>query len=110
MGISKFIEKVCVQTLVYWSDPTPDGYGGMTFSYPVELPCRWTDKVRTKVDNTGVIITQKAEILLTQNVTEQGYMWLGLQLWLHFRHRLLARWQGLWFLNRLRKLLVGIVQ
>ena len=77
MSIESFIRRVCVQTAIYWGNPQNDGYGGFTYDSPVEIPCRWVDKVRVMTDNTGVQITSRAEVLLTQQVDMNGYMYLG---------------------------------
>ena len=77
MGIDRFIQKVCVQTAVYWGNPVNDGYGGFTFDEAVEIPCRWDDKVQILKDNAGIEKISRAEVLLTQDVDELGYLFLG---------------------------------
>ena len=77
MSIQKFIEKVCVQTAVYWGDPTPDGYGGKTYSDPVEIPCRWEDTLEVIKDKRGEEIICKAKVLVTQDLEEGGMLCLG---------------------------------
>ena len=77
MSISKFIEKVCIQTAVYWGDPTPDGYGGKTYSDPVEIPCRWDDTLEVIKDERGEEIICKAKVLVTQDLEEGGMLYLG---------------------------------
>lgn len=76
MGIDKFIKKVCVQTAVYWGSPVDDGYGGRTFADPVEIACRWTDKLRLIGGNEKELVT-KGEVLVTQDLDLQGYLYLG---------------------------------
>lgn len=80
MGIEKFIKKICVQTAVYWGTPVPDGYGGYIFDDPVEILCRWEDKVEL-IDRVGERlgeqIISKAQVLVTQDLNEQGYLYLG---------------------------------
>ena len=77
MGISKFIEKVCVQTAVYWGSPVEDGQGGMTFADPVEIACRWDISTTVISDSQGREVVSRAIILLTQDVDEEGYLYLG---------------------------------
>lgn len=77
MGIEKFIQKVCVQTAVYWGNPQPDGYGGITFDAPVEIGCRWEDKTQIIVNNQGKEMISKAEVLVTQDLDVQGRLYLG---------------------------------
>jgi len=77
MSIATYIEKMCVQTLVYWAAPTDDGYGGFTFSAPVELKCRWQEKAQLlgKADET--VIISRAIIYVLQDVDLDELMWLG---------------------------------
>ena len=84
-GIIKFIKKVTAQTAVYWAAPSADGFGGMTFSDPVELTppngVRWDEKVQLILDKgvsaDGKEIVSNAVVLLNQDVSEQGYLYLG---------------------------------
>ena len=73
----KFIESVAVQTAVYWGSPTPNGYGGSTYDDPVEISCRWDGTTQLVTNNQGKEVVSKAEILLTQDVDEDGYLYLG---------------------------------
>jgi hypothetical protein len=81
-GLIKFIKKVCVQTAVYWGAPKPDGFGGMTYTSPAEIKCRWTDKVQVIKWQSAYVPTSNefisyAEILLYDDVELQGVLWLG---------------------------------
>jgi len=77
MSILKFIKRVCVQTAVYWAPGVPDGYGGLTFSDPVEIKCRWEDKQRLFRATNGNELETKSEVLVTQDVVLQGWLFLG---------------------------------
>lgn len=77
MGITKFISKVCVQTAVYWGNPVSDGMGGHTFDVPVEIKCRWTDKVRITTDSNGLQLQAKGNLLVTQDLDYEGWVMLG---------------------------------
>lgn len=77
MSIENFIKRVCWQDCVYWGSPVEDGYGGKTFADPVEIKCRWEDKVRLLVAATGAETESKATVLVTQELDEQGYLYLG---------------------------------
>ena len=77
MSIISFIRKVTPQTVVYWGNPTPDGFGKYTYDSPVEIKVRWDDVSSIISDNQGREITSNATILLNQNVDEQGYLYLG---------------------------------
>ena len=73
----KFVESVCVQTAVYWGNPASDGFGGITFDDPVEIDCRWDEKMTVIVNRLGKEVVSKAVLLLTQDVDEDGYLYLG---------------------------------
>lgn len=77
MSIERFIQKVCVQTAVYWGSPQDDGMGGYTFADPIEIPCRWEETTQLITDGQGNQIVSKAEILVTQDLDEEGYLFLG---------------------------------
>lgn len=77
MGIEKFIRTVCVQTAVYWGSPQDDGFGGFTFADPVEIPCRWEDKTQIVANMDGQETTSDTEVLVTQDLDYNGYLFLG---------------------------------
>lgn len=77
MSIESFIRTVCVQTAVYWSAPVADGYGGYTFASPTEISCRWDGKKEIFIDAQGREAVSKAKILVTQDLDEEGYLYLG---------------------------------
>ena len=80
MGMESFIARLCVQTAVYWGSPVDDGYGGHTFADPVEISCRWEDQVE-KIDRVGASLGEEivsaAQVYVTQDVEERGYLFLG---------------------------------
>ena len=77
MSIISFIKRVCVQTAVYWGNPQPDGFGGYTFDEPIEIKCRWDEKIRTFTNPKGKEETSKATVLLTQKIDHEGWLFLG---------------------------------
>lgn len=77
MSIESFIKKVCVQTAVYWGNPTPNGFGGYTFSAPVEVKCRWDDTNEFQRNANGVEFVAKAKVLVTQDMDLGGWLFLG---------------------------------
>ena len=80
MGMESFIARLCVQTAVYWGNPTGDGYGGKTFDDPVEISCRWEDIVEN-INRVGARLGEEivsmAQVYVTTDVEEQGYLFLG---------------------------------
>lgn len=77
MGIIGFIESVCVQTAVYWGNPQPSGMGGMIYDSPVEIKVRWDGKKQVVRTKKGKEVISNAEILVTQELDEEGYIYLG---------------------------------
>lgn len=74
MGIASTVIRGLIQTAVYWGDPLPDGYGGFTFSTPVEISCRWEDRKELYVSSDGNEIVSKAVALINQDLDDEGYL------------------------------------
>ncbi len=79
MGIEQFITRACTQTAVYWGDPVADGYGGWTFgsAYPTEISCRWEARTEVISDGQGNEIVSRARVYVTEDVEEEGWLFLG---------------------------------
>ena len=81
MGITKFIESVCVQPVVYWEPIGKDQYGKDTFYVPIEITCRWESLTAVEQQafnrGPGEAETVSAKILIPQDVKVGGYLWLG---------------------------------
>lgn len=77
MGISKFIESICVQPAVYWAPGTPDGYGGMSFGSPTAISVRWDEKTQLVINQTGQQVVSNAEIFVTSEKEVGGLIYLG---------------------------------
>ena len=77
MGIISFINKVCVQTAVYWERPTNNGYGEQVFSLGVEISCRWDGKTKVITNKIGKEVTSMAQVLVTEELDDAGYLFLG---------------------------------
>ena len=77
MGIESFIRKVCVQTAVYWGNPVPDGFGGMTFDYPVEIMVRWDFSQRAVLWNQGIELNVDVTVLSPEDLDREGMLFLG---------------------------------
>lgn len=65
------------QTAVYWASPIKDGYGGYTWSDPVEIDCRWVNSTRLITASNGEEIVCRAEVQVKQDLDEQGMLYLG---------------------------------
>jgi len=77
MGIQENLDRMCKQKAVYWGNPQNDGQGGFTFDDPVEIDCRWEDMHQVVTDAKGTEITSRALVFLTQDVDEEGMLYLG---------------------------------
>ena len=75
--IEKFLLKLSVQTAVYWGTPANDGYGKITFDAPVEIAVRWDASDRVLTSSTGAQHISRAEVIVNQDVDEEGYLYLG---------------------------------
>jgi hypothetical protein len=65
------------QTCLYWRAAQNDGYGTYIYDDPIELDCRWEDV--TLVDELAREVQQqlRSEVILNQDVEEQGMLMLG---------------------------------
>ncbi len=77
MSIAQTMIRACTQTVVYWANPTPDGFGSYTFDAAVEILCRWEDRTGTFVSNKGEQLYSKAHVYTLQDVDENGFLYLG---------------------------------
>jgi hypothetical protein len=77
MGITSILSARYTQVAVYWGSPVDDGMGGYTFSSPIEIPYRWEEMSQLVADNKGDAITSRACIYVTQDLDEEGMLYLG---------------------------------
>lgn len=77
MGTLGFIKKNLNQTLVYWGNPSDDGYGGYDFDAPVEIAGRCEHTAVMVVVNEGEEVVNRAFVYLDQEVDKGGYLYLG---------------------------------
>ncbi len=79
-AIERYINKIAVQTAVYWGNPQNDGEGGFTYDNPVEIFCRWVDisqQISTSPINDGTIIVSRATIYTNEVLSIEGVLFLG---------------------------------
>ena len=78
--ISSVLYRTLTQTAIYWGTPVEDGYGGKTFATPVDIKCRWQDRVE-KIsrlgDRQGQEVVSNAQVFTLVDVQEQGWLYLG---------------------------------
>jgi len=79
MGVADLFNRACVQTAVYWGDPSDDGYGGKTFGsgYPEEILCRWENRKQLITNAQGKEIVSMARVYVLQDLDEEGWLFLG---------------------------------
>ena len=76
--MTHFTERNLTQTAIYWGNPVDDGYGAYTYDTPVEISCRWEDvNMVDTVDPKVVGYVVRCEVILDQDVDENGMMFLG---------------------------------
>jgi hypothetical protein len=73
----RYLIKSLLQTATYWASPIADGYGGYTFTTPVTIDCRWLLKQELFIDAKGKEKVSAAVVLLGQDVSLGGYLYLG---------------------------------
>jgi hypothetical protein len=82
MGIIQVLEKAYAQTAVYWATPISDGYGGNTYTTPIEISCRWEYKQEVTTERKGTAahgeeIISTAQVYVLQDVSKGEYLYLG---------------------------------
>jgi hypothetical protein len=82
MGIIQVLEKAYVQIAVYWATPISDGYGGNTYTTPIEISCRWEYKQEVITERKGMAahgeeIISTAQVYVLQDVSKGEYLYLG---------------------------------
>lgn len=77
MGIEDAVNRRLTQTAVYWGNPQNDGRNRTTYDLPVEIKCRWQDKVQVMGKMDGVDVISRALVFVSQDVKENGLLWLG---------------------------------
>ena len=75
--MSRLLTKSLKQTCVYWGSPATIGYGGYSFSEPVELACRWEARQELFINAQGKEERSQAVVYLSQDVDLGGYLYLG---------------------------------
>lgn len=66
------------QVATYWEPSSDtDRYGKPTQAAPVQIPCRWEDKLSQVMSKKGEEITSKSRVFLAAPVNIDGYLFLG---------------------------------
>lgn len=65
------------QTATYWAPGSNDGFGGVGFSAPVTIKCRWQDKAELFRDSQARELTSSSIVYPELPLRRQGYLYLG---------------------------------
>src|SRR5690349_19064390 len=65
------------QTLTWWRVTGVDGYNKPTFAAPVQLSCRWEDRVEKIQNDQGQDYVARSRIFLGSDVSTGDYLFLG---------------------------------
>lgn len=65
------------QTLVYWAFSGRDGFGGATFSAPVEISGRWETRQKMFTTTTGQRLESSNIAYVGQDVSPNDWLYLG---------------------------------
>jgi len=60
------------QKAVYWGNPQDTGRGEFTFDEAVEISCHWEDVVLVDPGAVATAVNLRSEVILAQDVEEQG--------------------------------------
>lgn len=77
MSIISFIDKVCVQTAVYWAPGTLTGYGDTRSWTCMEVKVRWDDETELITNHYGKEVVSNAQIMVNANLDPEGMIYLG---------------------------------
>ena len=79
MSITDLLVSHCNQTAVYWGNPINDGRNNFTYDDPIEIQCRWEDKIQIfkGLDAKGSEIIFSGVIFPLQDLDENGCLFLG---------------------------------
>lgn len=73
-----FISRMRKQKAVWWErSATPDASGTYTFGNPVEIDCRWVDRVDEFVNAQGQEQTSKSKVYVDREMKPGDWLRLG---------------------------------
>lgn len=71
------ISQALKQVATYWAMTGYNDYGGAVFALPVQIPCRWENKIELFRNKEGKEVASKGKVYFLQPVELDGYLWLG---------------------------------
>lgn len=66
------------QIATYWPPAVNDGFGGLTFSTPVRIKCRWEDTAVMFRDVNGEQATSSAVVYVDRSLEIGGHLYQGI--------------------------------
>lgn len=75
--VSNYINRNLRQDITYWPPGSPDGFGGVSYGTPAARLGRWEDKSDLFIDTDGQEVRSIAIVYLKEDVSLQGYLFLG---------------------------------
>jgi hypothetical protein len=66
-----------IDLATYWTAPTENGYGGVSFGTPVLIQTKWEDRIEEFTDFRGTDSQSKSVVFVLQDMDEGGYLALG---------------------------------
>lgn len=65
------------QSAVYWAVTGKDGFNTYTYSAPVEIVCRWSDKTEIVKSSKGEEVVSTAKVFVDRIMKQEDYLQLG---------------------------------
>lgn len=75
--MSKLIQKCQKETLVYWPPCEANAYGENQWQAPVEMTCRWDDKMQEIQTPRGTRVVSRIELITQSLLHVDGYVYRG---------------------------------
>ena len=66
------------QDATYWAPGDKDLFGKVSFTTPVQMKCRWENRMESIQSKTGEEYVSKSRVFLAVNVDLDGYLYPGL--------------------------------
>ena len=63
------------EKIVYWRPPTRDGFGGFSWSSPLQIEGKWEDRASNIFDPSGKEVVSNAIVWVDLNLEIGGYLW-----------------------------------
>lgn len=75
--IDRYIKRISKHIAVYWSSPVPRPDGSNSYAAPIEIRCFWKGASQLIPDRDMKEISIKALVYVSQDLDEQGMLFLG---------------------------------